>query len=255
MNIKKYIRNYIRQYGEVMAVAASTVVLTLLVAALAGIIDFIIHNTVHPDPIYFSVVITLLTGPIILYFFVALISQLDRSEAKLRALSIMDDLTDVYNRRYFIEQAEKEIAKAMRYGNVFSVLALDIDHFKKINDTYGHFAGDAVLQAMCNTCMNNLRTMDIFARFGGEEFMFLIPESNKIDIEAFAEKILQALEKTEVFYHNDTIRFTVSIGVKTYDASVTSLEILLKAADDALYEAKRRGRNCIVVHDSNLVMN
>ena len=250
MTIRSYIRNYIRKYGEALTVATSTVILTVLVITLAGIIDLLIHKTVHPDPIYFSALITLVTGPIILHFFVGLISQLDRSEEKLRALSIMDDLTDVYNRRYFLEQAEKEIAKAIRYGNIFSILAVDIDHFKKINDTYGHFAGDAVIQATCNTCMNNLRTMDVFARFGGEEFMFLIPESDKIDVEAFAEKILKALELTEVSYHEHTIKFTVSIGVKTFDGSVTSLDALLKLADEALYEAKRRGRNCIVVHDS-----
>ena len=72
----------------------------------------------------------------------------------------MDDLTDVYNRRFFIEQVEKELAKTVRYGTVFSILAVDIDHFKKINERHGHFAGDAVLQAMANTCMNNLRAMD-----------------------------------------------------------------------------------------------
>ncbi|HEX7026715.1 MAG TPA: diguanylate cyclase [Gammaproteobacteria bacterium] len=228
---------------------ASTLLLVVLIACTAALIDFALHGAVHAKPVYFSALIGLVVAPLVLYLFVGLVSQLDRSEEKLKALSIMDDLTDVYNRRYFIEQAEKEMAKAVRYGTVFSIMAVDIDHFKKINEDYGHFAGDAVLRAVSNTCMNNLRTMDIFARFGGEEFIFLIPESDKIDVPAFAEKVLHALEQTEVEYEKHTIRFTVSIGVKTFDKTILSLEGLLKAAEDALDEAKRRGRNCVVIYE------
>jgi diguanylate cyclase (GGDEF)-like protein len=248
MNAKAYIRKFIRKYGEHQAVIASTLLLVALVACATGLIDLAIHGEIRVKSVYFSALISLVVAPFALYLFVGLISQLDRSEEKLKALSIMDDLTDVYNRRYFIEQAEKEMAKAVRYGTVFSIMAVDIDHFKRINDAYGHFAGDAVLRAMSNTCMNNLRSMDIFALFGGEEFMFLIPESDKIDVPAFAEKVLRALEQTEVEYDKHTIRFTVSIGVKTFDKTTLSLEGLLKAAEDALDEAKRRGRNCVVIY-------
>lgn len=250
MNTKAYIRKFIRKYGERVTIVTSTLSLVVSVASATALIDLAMRGEVHAEPVYFSALISLLIAPFILYLFVGLISQLDRSEEKLKALSIMDDLTDVYNRRYFLEQAEKEMAKAVRYGTVFSVMAVDIDNFKQINDTYGHFAGDAVLKAASNTCMNNLRTMDIFARFGGEEFMFLIPESDKINVPAFAEKVLRALEKTEVVYNKNTIRFTVSIGVKTFDKSTMSLEGLLKAAGDALYEAKRRGGNCVVIYGS-----
>lgn len=250
MNTKAYIRKFIRKYGERVTLVVSTLLLAAMVAGAAALIDLAIHGEVRVEPVIFSTLITLFVAPFILYLFIGLIFQLDRSEEKLKALSIMDDLTDVYNRRYFLEQAEKEMAKAVRYGTVFSILAVDIDHFKKINDTYGHFAGDAVLRAMSNTCMNNLRTMDIFARFGGEEFMFLIPESDKIDVPAFAEKVLHALERTEVVYEKNTIRFTVSIGVKTFDASTLSMEGLLKDAEDALFEAKRRGGNCVVIYGS-----
>lgn len=251
MNTKTFIRSYIRKYGEFVTIVTSTLLLVALVAGLAALIDVMIHGEVHAEPVYFSALISLFTGPFILHLFIGLISQLDRSEEKLRALSVMDDLTDVYNRRYFMEQAEKEMAKAVRYSTVFSIMAVDIDHFKAINDAYGHFAGDAVLQAMSNTCMNNLRTMDIFARFGEEEFMFLIPESDKINVPTFAERVLRALEKTEVVYNRETIRFTASIGVKTFDKATMSLESLLKAADEALDEAKRRGGNCIVIYGND----
>jgi diguanylate cyclase (GGDEF)-like protein len=249
MSIHALLRRCIRRYGEFKTIAVLTLLLVGVVAGAVAITDLILYQSIHPDIFTLSTLMTLFIGPVILHVFVSLISKLDRSEEKLRALSVMDDLTDVYNRRFFIEQAEKELAKAKRYGTVFSILAVDIDHFKKINDTYGHFAGDTVLQAMANTCMNNLRAMDIFARFGGEEFMFLIPEANKTDVASFAERVLSALENTLVVYNREEIRFTVSIGVKTVDARINSLESLLKAADDALYEAKRRGRNCIVIYD------
>lgn len=249
MNTKAYIRKFIRKYGERVTIVTSTLLLVVLIAAAAALIDLAVRGKVHAEPVYYAALISLLVAPFILYLFIGLISQLDRSEEKLKALSIMDDLTDVYNRRYFIEQAEKEMAKAVRYGTVFSLMAVDIDHFKKINDAYGHFAGDAVLKAASNTCMNNLRTMDVFARFDGQEFMFLIPESDKINVPVFAERVLRALEKTDVIYNRNTIRFTVSIGVKSFEKTTMSLEDLLKSVDDALDEAKRRGGNCIVIYE------
>lgn len=244
------VRQFIRRHGIYKSVLASTVLLVLLVTAVALVIDLLIYQKVNPDPIYFSILLTLLTGPFFLYVFVSLIMQLDQSEKKLRALSIMDDLTDVYNRRYFLELAHKELAKASRYGTIFSLVAADIDHFKSINDGYGHVAGDAILKAMANTCMNNMRNMDIFARYGGEEFMFLIPESDKIDLEAFAERLLSACENTVVKSKNQEIHFTASIGIKSFDPQIRSLDSMLKEVGEALSEAKRSGGNCIVVCDS-----
>ncbi|HEY3487987.1 MAG TPA: GGDEF domain-containing protein [Gammaproteobacteria bacterium] len=239
---------FIRRYGELNTVIVSTLLLIAVIVAVITVAGRLEYKAVN-----FAIAATLLIGPFVLYHFISLISRLDRSEEKLRALSIMDDLTDVYNRRYFIEQVEKELAKAGRYGTVFSILALDIDHFKKINEQYGHYAGDAVLQAMANTCMNNLRSMDIFARFGNEQFMFLVPEADKTDVATFARKILEAVENTPVVYNRKEIRFTVSIGVKICDAA-GSLESLLKAADEAVAEAQRRGRNCIVIYDDEAAL-
>jgi diguanylate cyclase (GGDEF)-like protein len=213
------------------------------------VLDWWRHGAVDTSALSVPVMLAALLGAALFYHFISLISQLDRSEEKLRALSMMDDLTDVYNRRFFIEQVEKELAKSERYDTVFSIIAVDIDEFKKINESHGHFAGDAVLQATANTCMNNLRAMDIFARFSGEQFMFLIPEADKTDVVTFASKIRGALENTPVVYDRDEIRFTASIGVKICDAETGSLESVLNAADDAVAEAKKRGRNCVVIYD------
>ncbi|MBN1378522.1 MAG: GGDEF domain-containing protein [Gammaproteobacteria bacterium] len=250
MNINAYICNFIRHHGKLRTVVAGTLLLVLLVAMLTIVAELVLFQALRSEPVYYAVLITFLSGPLILYLFVNLISQLEQSEGKLLALSIMDDLTDVYNRRYFLEQTEKELAKAQRYGTIFSILVVDVDHLKRVNETFGHSAGDAVLQSLANTCMNNLRTMDIFARLGGEEFAFLIPESDKTNVVAFAKKVLDAMEDTVVVFDHQEIHFTVSIGVKAFDDATQSLDAMLKDADDALEEAKRRGRNCIVVCDA-----
>ncbi|GIX22281.1 MAG: hypothetical protein KatS3mg121_1064 [Gammaproteobacteria bacterium] len=174
----------------------------------------------------------------------------DRAAEKLRALSIVDDLTDVYNRRFFLEQAERELAKAQRYGTPFALVAVTVDGLKHINERHGQRAGDAVLQAVANTCLNELRAMDIVARMGGAEFMCLLPESDKIDLVAFASRLLDALEETVVAYGGEEIRFSASIGVKTAEGEGVSLDALLAAATDAVAEAKRRGGGCIVVCDA-----
>jgi diguanylate cyclase (GGDEF)-like protein len=249
MSTQSFIRRFIRRYGEINTVLVFTALLITLVIAIIVALGWWRHGAVDSAALSMPVMLTALIGSVVLYHFIALISRLDRSEEKLRALSLMDDLTDVYNRRFFIEQIEKELAKAMRYGTVFSVLAVDIDHFKQINERHGHFAGDAVLQAAANTCMNNLRAMDIFARFSGEQFMFLIPEADKTDVATFAGKILKALVNTPVVYDHAEIQFTASIGVKICDSHSGSLESVLKAADDAVAEAKQRGRNCVVIYD------
>jgi diguanylate cyclase (GGDEF)-like protein len=252
MSTQAFLRRFIHRYGEINTVLVFTALLIALVVAIIVTLQWIQHGTVDTAGLSGPILLTALVGGVVLYHFIALVSQLDRSEGKLRALSMMDDLTDVFNRRYIIEQVEKELAKTARYGTIFSVLAVDIDNFRKINEKHGHLAGDAVLQAMANTCMNNLRAMDIFARFSGEQFMFMIPEADKTDVATFAEKIRQALENTPVVYDREEIRFTVSIGVKICDARAGSLESVLNAADDAVAEAKKRGRNCIVIYEDGV---
>lgn len=249
LDFSGYLRQFVRQYGELTTVAVSTSLLVGLVVILAVATELALSRTVSLTSVYVSAVITVLVGPLILYSFVSLISRLDKSEAKLIALSIMDDLTDVYNRRHFLELAEKELAKAQRYGTIFTMLLLDVDNLKQTNEKYGQTAGDAVLQSLANTCMNNLRTMDIFARFGGGEFAYLIPESDKIDVVTFAKRVLDAVEDSVVVFDRNEIRYTVSIGIKSFDNVVLNMDSMLKEVNEALAEAKSRGGNCIVIYD------
>lgn len=155
-----------------------------------------------------------------------------------------DALTGLCNRRQFEVHAHRELSRAQRSGAPLAVLAMDIDKFKSINDTYGHAAGDAVLKALARACAPHLREVDTLARLGGEEFAVLLPETDLAAAQHVAERIRQALAEEGVASSNtETIRFTVSLGAAEYKDGTEDLATLLHRADAALYRAKQTGRN------------
>ncbi|HEX4944136.1 MAG TPA: diguanylate cyclase [Usitatibacteraceae bacterium] len=156
-----------------------------------------------------------------------------------------DALTGLANRRRFFEIADAELARSKRYDTPLSLLMLDIDHFKEVNDTHGHHAGDRVLEELARTCRNILRTVDVAGRVGGEEFAILLPETALEGAVEVAERLREAIEKTEVTRKEGVpLRITVSIGVAMLTGTA-NLDTLMSQADAALYDAKRNGRNCI----------
>jgi diguanylate cyclase (GGDEF)-like protein len=158
-------------------------------------------------------------------------------------LTTIDGLTQIFNKRYFLDTIEKELARAHRYRRVLSLVMFDIDHFKKINDGYGHLAGDYVLKHLAQTVRAKIRREDCFARYGGEEFAIVLPEIDAAGALPFAEKIRQIVERTEFRFENARIPVTISMGVATIDADLTESAALIKRADERLYEAKASGRN------------
>lgn len=160
-------------------------------------------------------------------------------------LAITDGLTKIYNHRFFQELFEKEFKRSDRYGTIFSLIMLDIDFFKKINDTYGHLAGDEILKEIAVLIKGCLRSMDIVARYGGEEFAILLPETNLEEAILTAERIRRAIEQNDFETpDNQIINVTVSQGVTSYPAQdISSRSDLVSKADTCLYEAKESGRN------------
>ncbi|HEX3696018.1 MAG TPA: GGDEF domain-containing protein [Polyangia bacterium] len=158
-------------------------------------------------------------------------------------LTTIDGLTQIFNKRYFLENLEREIARSQRYRRSLSLVMFDIDHFKKINDSYGHLAGDYVLKMLASTVKSKIRREDLFARYGGEEFAIVLPEIDGDNGKAFAEKIRQIVEKQDFRFENTRIRVTISMGVSTIDEETTDAASLIKRADERLYEAKSAGRN------------
>jgi diguanylate cyclase (GGDEF)-like protein/PAS domain S-box-containing protein len=170
-------------------------------------------------------------------------------EEELRRLAVTDPLTGAFNRRHFVERAREEIDRSRRYHTDLTLLMMDIDHFKAVNDTYGHDAGDAVLKRMVTACQNLLRATDIFCRLGGEEFAAILTHTPPDQGRLAAERLRQAMKEVAVDTVGGTVRFTVSIGVASMVTETASLDEILKMADDALYEAKQTGRDRVVTAD------
>jgi len=158
-------------------------------------------------------------------------------------LTTIDGLTQIFNKRYFLETLEREIARSQRYRRALSLVMFDIDHFKKINDSFGHLAGDYVLKHLASTVKTKIRREDLFARYGGEEFAIVLPEIDGGNSRAFAEKIRQIVEREDFRFENAKIQVTISMGVGSIDDELTDAAALIKRADDRLYEAKTSGRN------------
>lgn len=176
----------------------------------------------------------------------ALLIQNDEARQVLEKLANKDGLTGLMNRRHFMQSAEVELQRAQRYRRPVTVAMADLDFFKKLNDTYGHAAGDAVLRAFADLVRDTLRQSDFVCRYGGEEFAFLFPEIGPLETEKLAERLRARCDAMAVpLPDGRSIKATVSMGLA--DASECPIEIALKRADEALYEAKRLGRNRVVL--------
>lgn len=170
----------------------------------------------------------------------------------LEAENITDPLTQVYNRRYLDRRLTEEVARSKRYSLELSVLMLDIDHFKQVNDTYGHQAGDVTLSTLGSLIKADLRDLDVVARYGGEEFLVICTNTPIEGAVVVAERLRHLVESHQVEIADgsggsQTIKISISIGVANFSASVDSKDKLVQAADQALYRAKTEGRNRVIV--------
>lgn len=171
-------------------------------------------------------------------------------EKELLHISRHDSLTGAFNRGYLTELAEREVQLARRHGRSLAALMLDIDHFKRVNDTWGHAKGDDVIRSLVATCLGNLRSIDYFGRIGGEEFVCLLPDTGTAEALDCAERLRRKVESVRVDTMLGPLQFTVSIGVALLAPRHAEWSALLKDADTALYRAKAQGRNRVVLAPS-----
>jgi diguanylate cyclase (GGDEF)-like protein len=172
-------------------------------------------------------------------------------EVTLRART--DALTGLANRRHFDEQLRRVVAETDRFGGSSSLILVDLDHFKQVNDRYGHEAGDSVLKHVAQILTDGVRTVDLCARYGGEEIAVLLAQTSQQGAVELAERLRQSLEKRPGSHGGESIAITASFGVATYPTPVPYGDWLVLAADKALYEAKASGRNCVKVIQPNHV--
>jgi len=181
-----------------------------------------------------------------LYLTVQDVTELADYESRLLEMNMRDGLTGVFNRRYLESRLNEELERCFRYSRKSSVIMLDIDFFKKVNDTFGHQCGDFILKAVSGKIASLIRKTDFLARFGGEEFCCVLPETEISDALSLAERLRLAVAEMKSLYREREVCVTISLGVAETSEEISSAESLLMKADEALYSAKKSGRNRVV---------
>jgi len=217
-----------------------------------GISQDDIIKTLHDTRILLATQISLfILSSIILSSLLLLVlrnnGKLAQAEKIIRVLANTDPLTGLKNRRHFLATAEQEFARAIRYNLPLSVMMIDADHFKLVNDRFGHLVGDEVLRQFVKRTTEVLRETDDFGRLGGEEFAILLPQTTLAGAEALAERVREKIDISEIVTDKTILHITISIGVSARSSLTTSFNVMLQEADDALYRAKENGRNKVVL--------
>ena len=193
-------------------------------------------------------VIPLLASAIVLAMFAYVIVQWRDREQRLKELCKTDYLTGVHNRRSFMDRAETEFVRAQRFSSPIAVVMLDVDHFKRVNDSYGHATGDEVLKVVARIMAAEVRRHDVIARYGGEEFALLLAETNEEQARVMAERCRVEIERANIIVGGKAIKVTASLGIAAYPRDgISNVEQLVNLADEALYRAKAAGRNQVAI--------
>lgn len=231
----------------------STVIIITLIAVVASLAATMAAVTLlnnqgyglHTEiAAFLAAGIPLLVAPPIAWYLVDLLLRVHRVEQEMRALASYDSLTGLPSRHAFFDNANNYVSLAQREQKTFSVMIIDLDHFKSINDRYGHPAGDAVLKLFADVVNSVARRSDIMGRLGGEEFAIVLPSTNTSEALEFSERLHHAINQAVLKYNGNAIRYTVSIGLSEFDTdSADCIDDLLARADLALYQAKQSGRN------------
>ncbi len=177
------------------------------------------------------------------------VTEVASYEEQLMEMNRKDSLTEIYNRRFFEKKLQEEFIRSQRHGRPLSLVMLDIDHFKSVNDNHGHQAGDEILKAFAAKISKRIRKADLFARYGGEEFCCLLPETNGCSALKLAEDLCAIVANEPWRCKDHELEVTISVGVAERQEDMADFEMLLKKADDALYLAKSEGRNRAILFD------
>jgi len=238
-------RHLINKFNRLVLVIATTVFSVFCSLLLLFIIYQLLGVEIRPSEILAATLAPLLIASSVTYYLFGLLKELNFLEKKMRALANYDHLTNLLTRRAFLERAEYYFNIAKREEYQFSLLMVDLDYFKKINDTFGHSAGDYILKEFAEVINQNKREADLIGRFGGEEFIFLLWGTPSSGVTQYTNSLHDKLKNTKFQYNSNDIQFSISIGASCFSTSnnVNDLMVIIDQADQALYSAKQTGRN------------
>lgn len=242
-------RELIRKLGRVNSVILITAFSILLSVTVTVLISYSISGYQSLGvAIPIAIVVPLIAAPASSWPLMGLLIKIDSLEKEMRELATFDSLTGLLSRRAFLHDAKNFIALAKRERMSFSVIVLDLDKFKSINDNFGHLAGDEVLKHFAQTIKSLVRKSDLIGRLGGEEFALLLPNTSRTEACALSDRLHQSIRRSSVVYENVSISYSVSMGVVSLGADeMDTIESALKQADQSLYHAKGRGRDRTVI--------
>ena len=241
------IMNIGNKYERTFAIFLSFLATALFLGSVYFDISFYIYD-LKPDVLRFihavTVLSTIVPGTFIFYRYTV---GLEQQHTELRILANTDALTQISNRRVLFEQGEQEVYLAKKYHHEFSLIELDIDYFKNVNDSYGHPVGDQTLIELSDLIRHHIRKEDTFSRHGGEEFAIIVRKTDRVTGLAFANKLREVISEHVFDINEHEINLTVSIGITQYESKYKSFDAMMLVADKALYEAKDQGRNQVIM--------
>jgi len=247
------LKHSLRRFGLWPVVAAVTLISILASLAIAAAVHrFILGEPLSAAAVALSVLCPLLLAPTMSTGSFALLLKLDQAHEQLRLLAETDYLTGAHNRRYFMARLQEEAERMARGEPGFTVALIDVDNFKAVNDRHGHAAGDEVLCRLARLCRSQLRSLDTFARFGGEEFAVLLPQTDMEQARQWLDRMRQQIEQLRIALPPDAeLGITVSIGAACPRSpsalAAAQVASVLRLADEALYRAKREGKNRVAL--------
>jgi len=244
MNIRKKIIQ-IGHKKAVLFISLFSIISSVLIYIPVG---YLLEGEVKLVGIIISIIAPMIIAPSVSWHLLKLLVEINNLEVEMRELITFDSLTKVMSRNAFLTNAQTIYELAKREESVVSILYVDIDYFKKINDTYGHSIGDEVLKSFGKLATEHKRKSDLIGRLGGEEFAFILPKTDTKGAMDFADNLRNLIKQNVKKYNNIEIAYTVSIGVSIFDKSEANLDELINQADEALFLAKNAGRDCTMLY-------